>query len=428
MDNNSDDDDDDERNELLWTRTESTQFHRLGLPLSNDMKKDDKINQLLLDGNDQVQIKQVACGSHHMLLLDFNGRCWAVGANRCGQLGNSDIESWSTHPCLISCGDTENEFIQSIAAGDSFSAFLSRSGRVFTCGDIPRSYPEEWDDPDCQDCVPRRATTHPDNAIKDDDDSGDKRLHFYRMGNGFRHLFVQDQNTMQLYGMGENQYGVLSTDDSFPDHLSTVNCIDEVTGATRPAAFPCKKIEAGKEFSVLLDYRGALFTSGRANDRNSSTFTLAREPFDRGVKFIDVCCTWRHFIALDTNGNASIFSLTNIQLVPLSVPGPVVQIGSGQVHLYARTSDMLYKVSDTALNNLLNPRNPTQHLECTIWKCGEILGSNDRSFVQLTGSYHMSVIHQACLIESQPVALVANLNRFRKDQIMCDVTVVCACQ
>ncbi len=375
-----------------------------------------------LRGEDQVQIKQIACGSLHVIMLDFNGKCWALGDNGDGQLGIGSNEKTKA-PTLISGGDfKDDEFIEQVATGGWSSAFINRHGHVFTCGNITRQYRQKYDYRETTQWVPRRATTLPTNALPlgdDDEDYEHKQLRFHKMACGNRFLLVQDQWTNQVYGFGKSEAGELSTLQTENPILSKVYYTDSETGENRLLNFPCKKLDAGERFSVVLDHNGALYTAGNKGD-DIPTFTLMHELFNRDVRLVDVCCSWANFIGLDTNGTAHLGSVNSRgrTVKQLDFFGPVLQIGAGSVYMYARTNDKTFQVPERDMD-----RSNGEIVQLgTALQYEEGFDPSDREFVQLTGTYFTTVIHQAQL-RTPGYYFSHRLHRLCLERQMCDVIV-----
>ncbi|XP_050541203.1 X-linked retinitis pigmentosa GTPase regulator-like [Daktulosphaira vitifoliae] len=77
------------------------------------------------------RIIQVSCGANHTIALNDSGKVFVCGINDCGQIGLKGVTSQGhLYPCSIT-----NERIVSIKCGDNHSAFITASGKLFTCGD-----------------------------------------------------------------------------------------------------------------------------------------------------------------------------------------------------------------------------------------------------------------------------------------------------
>ncbi|EFN79836.1 X-linked retinitis pigmentosa GTPase regulator [Harpegnathos saltator] len=77
----------------------------------------------------------VACGGHHTLVLAENGNIYCSGSNASGQLGMGTNVSEVHTPKLLPRGALQSEIIVKISCGESHSAILTESGKLFTCGD-----------------------------------------------------------------------------------------------------------------------------------------------------------------------------------------------------------------------------------------------------------------------------------------------------
>ncbi|KAL6254772.1 hypothetical protein P5V15_003101 [Pogonomyrmex californicus] len=77
----------------------------------------------------------IACGGHHTLVLAENGSIYCSGSNASGQLGMGTNNNEIQTPKLLPRGALQNEKIIKIACGESHSAILTESGKLFTCGD-----------------------------------------------------------------------------------------------------------------------------------------------------------------------------------------------------------------------------------------------------------------------------------------------------
>jgi len=351
----------------------------------------------------QRHIKQVACGSLHVILLEFNGRCWTLGDNDDGQLGLGHCTK-TRHPTLVQ-GVIEDQRIEYVGAGGWFSAFLSDKGKVFTCGNLVRQFRDKIIQYFIASDQSKRSKTklEPREVIMHDD------YRIYKMGCGNRFLLMQDQITMKMYYLGQsNSHRGVSLGEQMDPNISLMHYIHPETLDRSPVDFQCKKIDGGEAFSVLLDYKGTLFTAAGVKEDFMHVETLHKVPV------IDVCCSWMRYIALDADGLVHLGGGGyESKIVTLHSLGPVNQIGAGQVRMYVRSGKTVYKMSEghdhqTAPEELsFRPK----------------IDQDENTFVQLTGSYFTTIIHQAVVKRS----LQRNtLNMLRLGQLLCDVTVVCA--
>nr|XP_050858898.1 X-linked retinitis pigmentosa GTPase regulator [Vespula vulgaris] len=77
----------------------------------------------------------IACGGHHTLILTESGNVYCVGSNASGQLGMGTNVTEIPTPKLLSRDALQDQSIVKIACGESHSAVLTESGKLYTCGD-----------------------------------------------------------------------------------------------------------------------------------------------------------------------------------------------------------------------------------------------------------------------------------------------------
>ncbi|XP_070513551.1 X-linked retinitis pigmentosa GTPase regulator isoform X2 [Cardiocondyla obscurior] len=82
-----------------------------------------------------VPALHIACGGHHTLILAENGNIYCSGSNASGQLGMGTNVNEIQMPKFLPRGALQDEKIVKIACGESHSAILTESGKLFTCGD-----------------------------------------------------------------------------------------------------------------------------------------------------------------------------------------------------------------------------------------------------------------------------------------------------
>ncbi|CAL7951444.1 unnamed protein product [Xylocopa violacea] len=77
----------------------------------------------------------VACGGHHTVILAENGNLYCTGNNSSGQLGLGTNFTELHTPKLLPRGAMQNERITRISCGESHTAIVTDSGKLYTCGD-----------------------------------------------------------------------------------------------------------------------------------------------------------------------------------------------------------------------------------------------------------------------------------------------------
>ena len=77
-------------------------------------------------------IGQVACGLNHTLCVSQDGNTvYSFGDGDHGKLGLGNLTGYQTPQEIVAL---KNKQIKSIHAGHQWSAFLTKSGRVYVCG------------------------------------------------------------------------------------------------------------------------------------------------------------------------------------------------------------------------------------------------------------------------------------------------------
>ena len=76
-------------------------------------------------------VKQIACGEYHTLLLKNDGSIWGCGANSYGQLGLGDNTNQKTFTKVTT---NINNDVKQIYCGGSHTFILKNDGSVWACG------------------------------------------------------------------------------------------------------------------------------------------------------------------------------------------------------------------------------------------------------------------------------------------------------
>ncbi|XP_076163847.1 uncharacterized protein LOC143144872 isoform X2 [Ptiloglossa arizonensis] len=77
----------------------------------------------------------VACGGHHTIILAENGSLYCTGNNSSGQLGLGATITELYTPKHLPQGALQDEAVTRVACGESHTAIVTESGKLFTCGD-----------------------------------------------------------------------------------------------------------------------------------------------------------------------------------------------------------------------------------------------------------------------------------------------------
>ncbi|KTD06363.1 Regulator of chromosome condensation, rcc (substrate of the Dot/Icm secretion system) [Legionella gratiana] len=177
----------------------------------------------------------IAAGGYFSLFLSKTGKVYACGDNECGQLGFGEEEDELEPTEIIAL---ENKEIISIAAGDDFSLFLSKSGKVYTCGENEYGQLGLGDEE-------KRHTPTEITTLKD------QRLIAMAAGNQFS-LFLSESG--EVFACGHNDFGQLGLNDKksrlIPTQITTLR--GEIITA----------MSAGADFSLFLSKSGKVFACG----------------------------------------------------------------------------------------------------------------------------------------------------------------------
>lgn len=92
------------------------------------------INELLLKIVEQKEsdIKQIACGEYHAMMLKKDGTLWACGYNCNGQLGLGDYQDRLVFTQVLD--NNINNNVTQVACGQYHTAIITDDGSVWTCG------------------------------------------------------------------------------------------------------------------------------------------------------------------------------------------------------------------------------------------------------------------------------------------------------
>lgn len=81
-------------------------------------------------------VKSAACGRAHTIIVTEDGRCYTIGLNGTGQLGNADMPQSTFHyeSTWQTVALPSDERVVSVAAGADFSIFACESGVIYAAG------------------------------------------------------------------------------------------------------------------------------------------------------------------------------------------------------------------------------------------------------------------------------------------------------
>jgi alpha-tubulin suppressor-like RCC1 family protein len=97
--------------------------------------KEERQTPTLISSLSGEVIKAISTGSYYTLFLTKEGKVYSCGENTAGQLGHGDKEERQTPTLISSLSDKE---ITAISSGQSHSLFLDKCGNVYSCGNNNR--------------------------------------------------------------------------------------------------------------------------------------------------------------------------------------------------------------------------------------------------------------------------------------------------
>ena len=109
----------------LWS-CGNNKYGQLGLGDDNNRTM---FNQVTTNINNDV--KQIACGQYHTLLLKNDGSLWACGLNDYGQLG---LGSTTNYKIFNKVTTNINSDVKEMACGDYHTFILKNDGSLWSCG------------------------------------------------------------------------------------------------------------------------------------------------------------------------------------------------------------------------------------------------------------------------------------------------------
>ncbi len=237
-------------------------------------------------------ISAIAAGGYHTVLLDTAGRVLTFGMNTYGELGYSNnINTSNANPFPMFV--TTSTQVKAIAAGDNHTVLLDSDGCVWTFGS--NEYGQLGD-------IRNSLIKAPNPTPTTVDSTGD----ITSIAAGGRQTMLID-NSGVVWSCGSNYYGQLgrSTNNGVP---IGIDYFDSILGITN-----CSAISVGYDHTVALDTNGDVWTFGcniygrlgySSSDINPVPIKLT------GISNVtSIAASICHTVLCDTNGNVWTFGL-----------------------------------------------------------------------------------------------------------------------
>jgi alpha-tubulin suppressor-like RCC1 family protein len=227
-----------------------------------------------IESIDRKRFSQVAAGGNHSLALNEDGEVFSWGAGNCGQLGHLDIADQKVPKLVEALEDTP---VRMIAAGNDFSAVVTKDGELYTFGinNAGQLGHDDYEDKWGPTLVPLKR---PVKAV----------------ACGYYHMMCQTEGG-ELYSWGSGTSGKLGTGDC--KSYAAPQLIQALRG-DEVVSFSC-----GWSHSAAVNSRGVLYTwgygkKGRLGGGNQSSSYAPLAVDSLKVKALQVACGAAHTLVL----------------------------------------------------------------------------------------------------------------------------------
>ena len=268
----------DRKNELKADRLKWYNLLKLaGYNVNSDNTMDELYNALKETCNNIDDVKQIACGCYHTIVLKNDGSVWACGWNENGQLGLGDTNNRTT---FTETGMTD---VKQIACGEQHTIILKNDGSVWACG---YNYHGQLG---LGNTTNKTTFTQVTKNINND-------VKQIACGSRFTYIIKDDGS---LWSCGWNTHGQLGlgvVDETFHKSFTKVNT-------------DVKQIACGEYHTVILKNDGSVWACGYnyrgqlgLNDTtDKSTFTQVTTNVNNDVS--QIACGGNHTFILKNDGS-----------------------------------------------------------------------------------------------------------------------------
>lgn len=252
-------------------------YGQLGL---NDTTNRASFTQVTENINNDV--KQVACGFYHTVILKKDGSLWSCGNNGYGQLGLGDTTERYTFTQITT---NINNNVKQVACGLQYTVILKNDGSLWSCG--RNSYGELGLNNTSSKTTFTKATTNVYNDVKQ-----------IICGSYYTFILKTDGSVWACGQNTEGQLGLGNTTNKFIFAKVATNINNDV-----------KQIACGDSHTIILKNDGSVWSCGN-NDKGQlglgdtsdrKTFTQVTTNINNDVK--KVICGYNYTIILKTDGS-----------------------------------------------------------------------------------------------------------------------------
>ena len=188
----------------------------------------------LVQMTNATDVKAIACGNNHSLILKNDGTVWGCGMNNYGQLGNGT----TTDNNITLVQMTNATDVKTIACGDIYSLILKNDGTVWSCGYNNKG---------------QLGTGDTNNVTSLTQIPNVTDVKGVACGNN-NSLILKNDGT--VWGCGSNYYGQLGDGTTTPNQTTLV----QMKNATDVKAIAC-----GNSHSLILKNNGTVLWSCGSN-------------------------------------------------------------------------------------------------------------------------------------------------------------------
>ncbi|KAF0978700.1 hypothetical protein FDP41_002520 [Naegleria fowleri] len=320
---------------------------------------------LLPEGVSLVNVKKIACGREHTMMLLRDGRLFGIGHNQHGQIFGKTQAQYSEFlkidsSSFLSVGDT----IVDVFCTQINTYVITECGKIYWSG---------WEN------------LHSEkNYLKMQNMDGIKSIDYFVTNSNAVHCFISSHG--KLFSCGWNSHGQLSIGTKIDSY-----------GALQEVDFDVRKIKCialGAQFSVLATTDDVLYGCGSNGDfqlssgySTSDVFSVIDTPFkDKKIRNI-VCGGFHTLVQLE---NEEIWgcgkNISSDTFVQLDINEPIRAMGAGwQFFICLGESMKLYVCGTNTYGQLSTsncddqnhitclPPHPliTSYTEKTVFDCGE---------------------------------------------------------
>ena len=318
------------------TKAENTRSKLAGLMKDGgyDITGKEDIDTLLglltVSGIKLDEIKQIACGHSHTIILKNDGSLWSCGYNGKGELGLG-TKDYDSHSTFTKVTTNINNDVKQIACGRYHTFILKNDGTLWSCG--YNEYGQLGLGNTTDRTTFTQVTTNINNDVK-------------QIACGYYHTFILN-NDGSVWVCGRNNNGQSGLGDA-----TDITTFTKVTNDV-------KQIACGEYHTIILKTDGSIWSCGKNNNGQlglgdktvKTTFTKVTTNINNDVK--QIACGHSHTIILKNDGSlwscgynsrghlglGDTTDKTTFTKVTTNINNDVKQIACGQNHTVILKTD-----------------------------------------------------------------------------------------